>query len=560
MKENSKKSIIYGGLISSAGVLLSKVLGLVYVIPFNMIAGNDNIAYYGYAYNIYSYLLNISIAGIPFAIATLVAKYYNVEDYKTTLLIKKLSLGLMMALGFIGMCFVFLTSEQLATLILANGSSARDIEITKNTMMIISLALFFVPVLAGYRGFYQGLKRMDYYAFSQVLEQLIRVFFLLGAGSIAVYIFKQDQIWAVYFAVFSASVSAICALLHIWKYDKEEIKEIKELAKVQERESHSDPKVLLREMIVIAIPYFLSSIMAYSSNIIDLLFYSKALEATGVHAEVTKFIYGSVISVHTMKIISIPNILAIGFSASLIPYITTAIEKSDIKLVSKHIKDTLETVIYIVLPLSFCCFFFSKEIMYLLFGNGTITHVDALTNTIISFEQLDYENYLMKFRAIDAIFGTIAPLFTSLLIACRLRKEALTGLAIASVMKLVTLYPCVQIFGMTGSTFSNLCYYLAIIGFDLYWINKKFHIRWKYTLRKLLVMLGALIITSSVYLIMSLIFGDLTRFGRIGLIPFTALEGIIVMVVYVGLTGLFQLPQQIFKIDLNTIIRKLRRK
>ena len=175
-------------------------------------------------------------------------------------------------------------------------------------------------------------------------------------------------------------------------------------------------------------------------------------------------------------------------------------------------------------------------------------------------EQLDYENYLMKFRAIDAIFGTIAPLFTSLLIACRLRKEALTGLAIASVMKLVTLYPCVQIFGMTGSTFSNLCYYLAIIGFDLYWINKKFHIRWKYTLRKLLVMLGALIITSSVYLIMSLIFGDLTRFGRIGLIPFTALEGIIVMVVYIGLTGLFQLPQQIFKIDLNTIIRKLRRK
>lgn len=560
MSETNKKSIIYGGLISSAGVLLSKVLGLVYVIPFNMIAGNENIAYYGYAYNIYSYLLNISIAGIPFAIATLVAKYYNVEDYKTTLLIKKLSLGLMMALGFLGMCFVFFMSGPLATLILANGSSASDVEITKNTMIIISLALFFVPVLAGYRGFYQGLKRMDYYAFSQVLEQLVRVFFLLGAGSIAVYVFKQDQIWAVYFAVFSATVAAICALLHIWQYDKEEIKEIKELARSQERESNTDVKVLLKEIIVIAIPYFLSSIMAYSSNIVDLLFYSKALEATGVPAFVTKFIYGSVISVHSTKIISIPQILAIGFSASLIPYITTAIEKNDIKQVCKYIKDTLESVLYIVLPLSFCLFFFSKEIMFLLFGNDTITQTDTITNTIITIQQLDYENYLMRFRSIDAIFGTIAPLFTSLLIACRLRKEALTGLAIASIMKLIMLYPCVQIFGMTGATFSNLFYYFAIIGFDLYWINKKFHIRWKYTLRKLLVMLGALIVTSVVYLVLSMIFGDLTRFGRIGLIPLTVLEGIIVMVVYVGLTGIFELPQKIFHIDLNTIIRKLRRK
>ena len=59
MNENRKQSIIFGGLISSAGVFLSKVLGLVYVIPFNMIAGDQNIRFYGYAYNIYSYLLNI---------------------------------------------------------------------------------------------------------------------------------------------------------------------------------------------------------------------------------------------------------------------------------------------------------------------------------------------------------------------------------------------------------------------------------------------------------------------------------------------------------------------
>lgn len=560
MSDNKKRSIIYGGLISSAGVFLSKVLGLVYVIPFNMIAGDTNVAFYGYAYNIYSYLLNISIAGIPFAIATLVAKYYNVKDYKTTLLIKKLALGLMMALGFIGMCFVLLTSKQLATLILANGSTARDIEITKNTMIIISFALFFVPVLAGYRGFYQGLKRMELYAFSQVLEQFIRVFFLLGAGSIAVYIFKQDQIWAVYFAVFSATVSAICALIHIYKYDQVEIQEFKELAEKQERISNTDPKVLLKEMIVIAIPYFLSSIMAYSSDMVDLMFYSKALESTGVIASLSNYIYGTIIAMHSKKIIAIPQILAVGFGASLIPYITTAIDRKDYKEVSKHIKDTLETVLYIVLPLSFCLFFFSKEIMFLLFGNPTINLPGTTVDTYITIQQLDYENYLMRFRVIDAIFGTIAPLFTSLLIACGIRKKALVSLAIGTLMKFITLYPCVYLFGMTGATFSNLCYYLTIIGLDLYYLNKTFKINWKYTIRRLLVMLASLLITSVVYLILSVIFKDLTRFGRLGLVLPTMIEGIVLLAVYVGLTGIFQLPQRIFKIDFKKIMRKLRKK
>lgn len=560
MNENRKQSIIFGGLISSAGVFLSKVLGLVYVIPFNMIAGDQNIRFYGYAYNIYSYLLNISVAGIPFAIATMVAKYYNVKDYKTALLIKKLSLGLMMALGFAGMCFVLLTSGQLAELILAKGSSAEDIQITKNVLIIISFALFFVPVLSGYRGFYQGLKRMELYAFSQVFEQLVRVFFLLGAGAIAVYIFDRDQIWAVYFAVFSATVSAICALLHIYKYDKEETKEMKALAATQERLSNNNPKLLLRELIIIAIPYFVSSIVAYSQDMIDLMFFSRALESTGMNADLSNYIYGTIIAMHTKKIIAIPQILAVGFSASLIPYITTALESKNFKQVCKHVKDTLESVIYIVLPLSFCLFFFSKEVMYLLFGNPTLSMTDGMGQVVATIQQLDYENYLMRYRVIDAIFGTIAPLFTSLLIACRLRKEPLISLAVSAIVKFVSLFFCVQIFGMAGATMSNLLSYLTIIVMDVYYLNRQYKINWHYTLRKILVMCCCLLLTSFVYLGLYAIFGDITRFGRIEMIPLLVLEGMIVLGVYVVLTYFFQLPQQLFHIDLKMILRKLKRR
>ena len=94
--ERRRKSIIISGLIGSAGIFLSKFIGLFYAVPFSAILGSDlNSAYYGVAYQLYSYLLNICTAGFPFAIATLVAKYMAHDDYVTTLVVKKLSSALM---------------------------------------------------------------------------------------------------------------------------------------------------------------------------------------------------------------------------------------------------------------------------------------------------------------------------------------------------------------------------------------------------------------------------------------------------------------------------------
>ena len=69
-----------------------------------------------------------------------------------------------------------------------------------------------------------------------------------------------------------------------------------------------------------------------------------------------------------------------------------------------------------------------------------------------------------------------------------------------------------------------------------------------------------LLLTSLVYMGLHAIFGDITRFGRIEMIPLFVLEGVIVLIVYVALTAVFQLPQQLFHINFKMIIRKLKRR
>ena len=67
-----KSSFIEGTLIATLAIVFTKVLGIIYVIPFYAIVGTLGSALYAYAYNIYVMFLDISTAGIPNAISKIV--------------------------------------------------------------------------------------------------------------------------------------------------------------------------------------------------------------------------------------------------------------------------------------------------------------------------------------------------------------------------------------------------------------------------------------------------------------------------------------------------------
>ena len=108
-----KQSLLVGALASSFGVFISKVLGLLYYSPLSSLAGEGNMAFYSITYTYYDLLLKISSAGIPFAIAALVAKYVAREDYKTALVVKKLGISIVMGISFLSaIVFIFSSSKK----------------------------------------------------------------------------------------------------------------------------------------------------------------------------------------------------------------------------------------------------------------------------------------------------------------------------------------------------------------------------------------------------------------------------------------------------------------
>ncbi|MGL5541279.1 MAG: oligosaccharide flippase family protein [Erysipelotrichaceae bacterium] len=537
---NRKQNLIRGGLISSAGIFITKIIGVLYVIPFTALIGNNNMQFYSYAYDIYTYILNISIAGLPFAIATMVSAYVTKGDYRTTLLIKKLSFAIMCVLGFLGMSFVILFAMPLAKMVTPSGVTPQDLEITRNVMLIISLALFFVPVMSSYRGFYQGYKEMQMYAGNQVLEQISRVLFLLSFGAIAVFVFHADRIWAVYFAVLSTSVSAIIALIQIIRFDHKKMKGLRQLAKKQEGPAVA-VQPLLRELIQIAIPFLLVSVLGEIYRMVDLVAMNKNLEVFGYTAEMSQLIFGMV-KLSVAKLTSIPMILASGFSIAIVPYITEALTKKNYKQVRRSINEVLDSVLYLVLPMIAGLVLFAGPVYYVMYGAN----------------DLSLGSDLLRWYAFDGLVGTVAPVFTYLLMSLKRIKINLRNLGVGAILKIVLVTPLIQMFGYPGALLSTVIPTLVVILLGMYDLHKQYEVNWMVSLKRLVSMLiGILgmVLVGSALQALGLHVVDQNRL--ISIIELGIVGGASVLT-YVVITAYLKLPQRIFHIDPMELLNQIK--
>lgn len=534
----AKKSIIVGGLIGTGGLFVSKLIGLAYTIPFSYILQSE--AYqsvYAQSYNIYAYLLTIFQSGVPFAVATLVARYIALEDAKSVILVKKIAFAILGLTGFVGMTLLFTLSN-----VIAPAMVAKNADIMANCLKILSLAIFLVPVLSAFRGYYQGLKEMEEYAFSQAFEQVFRVGFLLIGSCIVVYALGLDRKYALYISVLSTSVAAIAGIAQIYRFDQKKKGEVEQVAAEQISDG-VDRKTLFKEFFTLSIPYLFTSILGYSQQIYNAILLPIGLR---LHDYASKTIT-TIISATTyvgVKITAIPMILAPGFTAAIIPHITEALTKKDYKLIRKDIIDCVNIILYIGIPVCFCIFLYSKPINYTLFYN----------------EDLNMAAYVLAWLSLEAFLGTLAPVVTNMMMALELRKNYLKRLVFSTVMKGITIIPLIALFGFAGSVISSVIWDGYLIVFNLREIKKVYKVKFKKAFWVLSRVLICVVMMGLVSMFLNWIGIGGVDCGRITSFIYMCINGLVSVATFVGLSIVLHLPNVVFHVDVKELINKLLRK
>ena len=105
-----KSSFIEGTFIATFAIVLTKILGMLYVIPFYKIVGSQGGALYAYAYTIYVLFLDISTAGIPNAISKITKEYNTLGKEEAKVRAFKIGIKLSSIIAIVYFLLLFITS------------------------------------------------------------------------------------------------------------------------------------------------------------------------------------------------------------------------------------------------------------------------------------------------------------------------------------------------------------------------------------------------------------------------------------------------------------------
>lgn len=537
-QERFKQSLVLGGLTSSAGIFLTKIIGILYVVPFSALATEANLSYYARAYSIYEIVLNVSIAGMPYAIASLVAKYHLKEQYRNLLLVKKVSTAILALSGFLMMILLMFFALPLAKISIGTTVLTLEVLRTRNVMLIMALSVFTVPLLSSYRGFYQGLKELKLYASSQVLEQVARVSLLLGLGFMMVVVFGYDPIWAVYAAIFATALSALVSMVQFILKDRRTLIDFKKAAELS-NDSASSVKSIMIELYGFSIPFLLSVVLNSMANFVNLLFFNQSLIAYG-NSIVEADLYYSMVMFTTNKLTSIPQVIAPGFITAIIPYVTTSYEKKDTEALKKHVLDSLLVVFYLSLPLSYFLFGLAKPIYYVMYGNA----------------HLDLGAGVLMLNSITGLSFNLSAVSNALMMAMRLRKQNLMVIFVVVLLATVTFVPLLSNIGYAGSIISKFSSHLLMFFMNLYLIQRIHKMPYLKLFKDLLIMVLALLGMQLSFMILEAIGLRVVDHQRLMATFILGLYGLLGTGVYYVITASFGLPQRILHFDLKRVFKR----
>ena len=532
-QSKKKQSIIVGALTGTAGIFFTKALGLIYASPLSAMAGQD-LVFYGRTYQMYDFLLSISLSGIPFAIATLVAKYVEKEDYESALLVRKIALPILSAICITLFTLVVLFSGNIAYFLAPDRDSIYWHKL-QMSLIIIAFAVITVPILSMFRGFYQGLKEMKVYAFSQVLEQIVRVSFLLGMGALLVYGFNQAGIWAVYFAIASSSVSALVCIFYFLFLDRRHLPEIRELASKQEK-TNSTRGSVFREMMYIAIPFLAISIISNCGGMINSYYVIPSLQGFGYSNEMADTIY-SIISFNVYKLVTIPQILGPGFAIAIIPHISAALAVKNYETIRLNIKKVLTSCSYLIYPIILLMGLFAPEVYFVMYGA----------------DNLQLGANILQWYLLLSSFWIIMVLCSNTLMALELKRVNLIWNIVDVATLLLFIRTVTSNFSYPGLFLLYSAIYLGFIILGLFIIKRRFDLKLLPIFKTMLKSSVCLIVVFLVYYLSRFIPVDAMANGRIFTFIWLAIVSLLAIAAYLVVTYLLKLPQEIFDFDLSKL-------
>ncbi|RPF55297.1 putative polysaccharide biosynthesis protein [Aquisalibacillus elongatus] len=469
-------SVLRGTMLLTGANYTSKILGMLYVIPFNMLVGESGGALYAYAYNPYQIFLTVSSLGIPMAMAKFVAKYDTLEDHATKQAMFRSGMMVMVLMGLIGFLIMFFSAEWLAQIFITNDDLTNSVSDVTFVIQMVSFALLVVSPMSLLRGYFQGHQSMGPSAISIVVEQIVRIVFLLAGAFIVINVLNGTVRLAVGVAAFAAFIGAIASSLVLVRiYQKRRPYFEKELD--SEEANRTIPyKDMYQELLAYAGPFVLVGIATPLYQMVDQFTFNRAMSQIGLAEQSEQLL--SVIILYGHKLVIIPVTLAIGLAMAVLPAITKSFTEQKPAEYKNYISQALLIIVLLVFPASIGLSIVAEEVY------GALYNVDSSVN---------FAGELLTYYAPIALFLALFMVSSSMLQGINRQNFALVSLGFGLLIKIALNFPLIYVFEAKGAVFATGLAVLTASSINLLVIYKvtRFKIRSLYRRSLLIIILTA---------------------------------------------------------------------
>lgn len=536
-----KNSFIEGTIVATLGIILVKIIGIIYVIPFNAIIGEQGGALYGYGYTIYQLFLSISSAGFPFAISKITSEY-NALGYKKAISdTYKTAIKLISIISVIIFIILFIFAPQIGRLIIGSATGGHTYADIAFVIRMVSFAILVVPFLSVTKGFLQGYKYITPYSTSQVIEQVVRVLIIIIGSYLCVNVFDLPLKYAVGISVSAAFFGGLVAYLYLNK----KIKQANLLPKhVKPDEKLITQKEIIKKILMYSIPFILISIVNNLYTTVDMILLSRTMSDI---LDFNSNVIESIVGVYTTWGIKLNNIIlaiSTGLVTSLIPNIVDSFTKNDMDDVNDKFNKAIQCVLLVIVPMTIFLSLLVKPIWTVFYGAS------------------HYGPIVYKYFVYTALLGSVYTIIINTLQGINKYKLVITTVIIGLLTNAILDVPLMLLFNKLGMNISYGAITAAIIGYSLsiiislYTLRKKYKFTFKPTIKRLPYYLTSYIVfVITIWVLKLIIPTNIT--SRLIQIPIIIAYGLISFLIYIYINYKNNNIKLVFGISIINKVKKL---
>lgn len=536
-----KNSFVEGTFIATFAIILVKILGMLYVIPFYKIIGEDGGTLYSYAYNVYNLFLNISTAGIPLAISKIISEYNTLEMYEAKERAYKIGRNFILIISVIAFFLLFVFAEEFGYLILGKITGGNTIKDVGFVIRSVSFCLLIIPFLSVSKGYLQGHKYITPTSISQIIEQIVRIAVILMGSYIVINILNKSVTLGVGIAVFGAFVGGLIAFIYI----KYKIHKNSGSFNKKTKKDKVESKEIIKKIASYAVPLIIVSVATDIYGLTDMTLVIRTSYKLGFTASQSEII-ASIISTWCPKICMIINAVAIGMSTSLIPHMVSSYTKKDYKESNKKFNQAIGIIIITTLPLAIGLSYLSNSTYTLFYGSS------------------EYGGTILKYTAFSSFFASIYIVISMALQSLNKFKvvyaSSILGFLTNALLDipLMYLFNYLGLYAFYGAILATILGYFVSYTISLYKLKKSLNFNYK-EIRKTITKTIIPTITMILVLLITNIFVKLNTEGSFKILLTCITYALLGGITYITVSYKTGLLQDVLGNDyINRILKKIK--